>query len=367
MVCFSTLPQFAAILIRFLTHFLLYSYGANPWGVASIAQTRLKNTQPYDISVSLTLPKSPTNLERGNFMVALHLLDDIPPPKKQQKLDSPLPPQPTSSYTTGPLGQLLLPVQRDPSFYFAGKNIMFTSTRPGLLPYTDPLVSLASRIFFIAYHVLKPHSEYTTLRINLAENLAFPRGAVLPTSVFVEVQAGQSLQVHKASATFAAQLAGLRYFMYYWRVTAFLGFTAAFWVCEVGFMVVTWGLASVLLGGGGKSDGGGAVVKVEEGEQTVKRDNNEEEGMSPTERTFPSTSKQPPIKYEGRIKQEEGEAQGIAPDAHPAAEADDEDEDDGELEGEGAAYRDSGIGTSYDDNVSREGVKRRVSGRSGRG
>ena len=298
-------------------------------------------------------------------MVALHLLDDLPPRRKIQDQDIPLPLQPTSSYTTGPHGQPLLPVQRDPSFYFAGKKIMFTSTRPALLPYTDPLVSLASRVFFIAYHVLKPHSEYTTLRINLAENLAFPRGAVLPTSVFVEVQAGQSLQVHRASATFAAQLAGLRYFMYYWRVTAFLGFTAAFWVCEVGFMVVTWGLASLLFRGGEKLGGGDAVVKVEGGE-VVKRDNENDDGLSDTERTFPSTSRQPPLKFEGRIKQEEGEAQGIAPDVYPAVEADDE--DDGELEDDGPAYRDSGIGTSYDDNVSREGVKRRSSGgRPGRG
>ncbi len=50
------------------------SYGLNPYGVAFLGDRNLEDLQAYDITVSLTLPRSPANINRGNFMVALHLL-----------------------------------------------------------------------------------------------------------------------------------------------------------------------------------------------------------------------------------------------------------------------------------------------------
>lgn len=74
--------------------------------------------------------------------------------------------------------------------------------------------------------------------------------------------------------------------------------------------------------------------------------------LSDTERTFPSSSKQPALKYEVRIKEEELEESDILP-INPGALADDE-EDEEELRA-----RDSGIGTSFSDNVNRQSTKRR--------
>lgn len=360
------------------TYMYAKSYGANPWAVSSLPQARLKNHQAYDITVSLTLPNSPANLDRGNFMVALRLLggeDTQTSDRKKTKTQQQIEPPPSSSlpnspFEVGPEGKSVLPVRHDPKYYLARKKVLATSTRPALVPYQDPLVSLASRIVWLPYYVfINPRkSETTSLHISLMEKVYFGKEIKLPTEVFVEVQAGQNLQVYRASATFAAQLEGLRWFMAYHSWIAFVLFTSFFWVCEMVVLAGTWGTVWVLLRMAGwklgedenKAKGKDAVVKAEP-DEGLRRRNENEDGLSDTERTFPSIAGQPPLKFEGRIKQEEGEPQGIAPEIHPAAEADDEDDGE-EEEGDGPAYRDSGIGTSYDDNVPREGVKRRTSG-----
>ncbi|KAM7197372.1 putative adipose-regulatory protein (Seipin) domain containing protein [Rhypophila sp. PSN 637] len=352
-----------------------YGYGVNPWGISSLPQGRLKNHQAYDITVSLTLPNSPANLDRGNFMIALHLLgnDDSNINQKQSQVEPPLSPWPASSFEVGPEGKLSIPVRRDPAYYITCKKVLVTSTRPTLLLYQDPLVSLASRIFWLPYYVfINPgKSEATTLQIPLMEQVYFGKGITMPSDVFVEVQAGQSLQVYRASATFTAKLEGIRWFMAHHSWISFVLFTSFFWVCEMVVLAGTWGTVWLFLQFRDTAPAAkkGAMVKVEPGAKISLKKTENYDGLSDTERTFPSILGQPLLKFEGRIKQEEGEPEGIAPEVHPAGEADDE--DDGELGGaedDGPSYtgRDSGIGTSYDDNVAREGIKRRTSGSRGR-
>ncbi|KAK0628926.1 putative adipose-regulatory protein-domain-containing protein [Bombardia bombarda] len=363
---------------------LQYGYGRNPYGVASLAAANLKAQQPYDIYVSLTVPRSPANLERGNFMVAVRLLD-------------------------GPLG-----LEMDGGGGNAGDNdgygsppplvhpdlpaaalvsarnskALYSATRPTLIPYTHPLVALASRVLFLAYHVVYPHaSETTTLVVSMAERLAFgggPQGGGeqgrLPTSILVEVQAGGQptpLQVYEAHVTLAAKLGGLRWFMFRYRWTAFAALTGVFWAMEIGLLGLAW-LALTAYFGVRFAEEDGVEGGDGQGERmvTVKKEGE----MSDTERTFPSTSKQPPLKFEGRvgIKQEEGVGAGAGGEAGffpvvggPGADADDEDDEDEEEEGEatgyGSGWRDSGIGTSYSDHVSREGARKRSSGKRSAG
>ena len=84
----------------------------------------------YDVSVELTLPRSPPNTERGNFMVALFAT--------KSKIDNP-----AQSWT----------VPQDPYDHIRADNVVFSSRRPALVPYEDPLVSYASRVLFLLYHV----------------------------------------------------------------------------------------------------------------------------------------------------------------------------------------------------------------------
>lgn len=318
------------------------SYEANPYGLISLADKSFGSYQEYDISVTLHLPRSPANLERGNFMLALHLLDDKTP-TGSNKVIAP------NSITPN--------VVPGPSSLLDGRNILHTSTRPAIVPYTDPLVSLASRLLFLAYHVFVPASETTTLVVPLVERLEFIPGSMSPTKLVLDVQAGQTLQVYSAFVTITAQLGGLRWYMHNWWVTSFIVFTTAFWCCEVlscgvGFLVLrAW------LGGSGAVEKD-PVLKLEGKQQqpAIKQEaSGDGKHLEDIPMTFPTSSGQLPLRYEPSDSGHTSGLDGDAPQADmppaPGGEADDEYEDAGaqEYEGLGEAdeARDSGIGTSF--------------------
>ncbi|KAJ4352624.1 hypothetical protein N0V85_009648, partial [Neurospora sp. IMI 360204] len=210
---------------------LQYGYGPNPYGISPLTSYNLKPSQPYDISVTLNLPRSPTNVYRdtGNFMVALHLLNGSP--EIQRVIQPPVPPlnieNPLTGKPGGPdIASFITPIPLavpDPVSHLTNNKILFSSTRAAVIPYIDPLVAKAKRVMFLGYHVLFPeHAEVVTLQLPLAEKVQFPRrssskdaarlglvGDGTPTSLLVEVQAGQKLQVYEASVTITAKLTGL--------------------------------------------------------------------------------------------------------------------------------------------------------------
>ncbi|KAL2266126.1 hypothetical protein VTJ83DRAFT_5478 [Remersonia thermophila] len=271
---------------------LQYGAGPHPFGIASL--NGLVTRQPYDLTVSLTLPRSPPNLGRGNFMIALHLLAQADP-AASSKMHPPLPyhlPDRTPSATAAtatettptsspddPL-RALQPTRLNLPSFLATHAVLYTTTRPALIPYVDPLADLASRLLFLPYHLLAAHPRTATVRLEvpMAEDLVFGGKASslssapqellprVPERVLLEVQAGQDLQVYEASVTVAARLRGLRGVMYRWRVTAFVLCTAAFWVAEVAVLgivaalVLGLDLGGLLAGAGkesaeGESDG----------------------------------------------------------------------------------------------------------------
>ncbi|KAK3349979.1 putative adipose-regulatory protein-domain-containing protein [Lasiosphaeria hispida] len=339
---------------------LQYGYGPNPFGVAALAGKNLKNSQPYDISLSLTLPRSPANLERGNFMVALHLLDGALAPGKPALAYDGGGDRLRTSYSPDASAAL---VQPDLRSYIADKRVLYSTTRPALVPYTNPLVALVSRWLLMPYYLLFPHAEMSTVAVTMAERVVFGRGAALPRSLLVEVQAGQGLQVYEASVTLTAQLEGLRWFMHHYRVLSFAVFSGIFWAI---IMVVTLAVFTVPLymifnkvvgaGGDGGSDVGG-----DDDDGVVGK--TEERNMSDTERTFPSSSKQPvALKYETPVKKEERRRPlSVLPAVNVGAEADDEDDGEVDYNRAGAEFRDSGIGTSYSDSrsQSKDGARKR--------
>ncbi|KAL2162166.1 hypothetical protein VTH06DRAFT_7079 [Thermothelomyces fergusii] len=239
---------------------LQYGVGPNPFGIASLEG--IASRQPYDITVSLSLPRSPANLDRGNFMIALHLLSPVPAagsarPQTGRGLTLPyLPPanpgpdasSSSSSASTSSrhsLDALLQPTRLDLPSFLASHTIVHTTTRPALIPYVDPLASQATRVLLLFYHMLAPRAAATVrLDVPMAEGLSFSssssssspssfsypqRRPPLPESLLLEVQAGQGIQVYDARVTLVARLRGLRAFMYRWKVTAFVAVTGAFW------------------------------------------------------------------------------------------------------------------------------------------
>lgn len=225
-------------------------YGQHPYGIASLEAKNLKDNQLYDITASLTLPRSPANLERGNFMAAMYLLDrdGTAPPKKPETTAAML--KPVEMPGSLEMPYLLTSPFPDPLRLFSDRRILHASRRPALIPYADPLVSRASRVLFLLYYLAFPHvAESTVLEIPMAEGVSFSSGGgagpgtrpiLFPSSVFIELRAGQALQVYEASVTLRARLTGLRWLMWQYRIATFFVLTTAFWACEVLSAVVMW-------------------------------------------------------------------------------------------------------------------------------
>ncbi|KAF5018474.1 hypothetical protein F66182_9547 [Fusarium sp. NRRL 66182] len=307
---------------------LQYGSGINPYGIASLQTPPLKTHQEYDVSLTLSMPRSNPNLERGNFMISLHMLD-----------------------SKDDLG-LRVEAERHASLHngFETANALFSSRRPALFPYVDPLVSLASRVLFLFYHMFAPGSSTKTMIIPLAERVLFSKDLGVPKSAYVEVEAGQTIQVYNAHLQLTAQLRGLRWLMVHYRISTFLAFTLLFWVFEVTFMGVAWGIWSSAIG---LSPGSASTKAQRLGGATY---NQEDENTDHAE-TFPTYGRQQPLKYEPDVKEELSPEQPLS--EIPRAGADADDEDEGSFD-EDVQHRDSGIGTSYSEEGS-SSIRRRAS------
>lgn len=298
----------------------MHRLSSNPYGVAALTVPMLKSQQDYDISVTLSMPRSLPNVERGNFMISLYLLDS----RYSDTLDVS-----ARKFANDRLD-------------FEQGNVLFKSRRPALIPYVDPVVSLGSRILFLLYHLIVPSSQTCVLNVPVAERVTFPTDSAIPSTAYVEVEAGQGIQIYSASLTMTAQLSGLRWLMFHYRLLTFITFTMLFWVCELGFMVVAWAILSSLLGTSSSSTELKSYRNQRRsttGGMTDSDENDDGDDASDYPQQFPTYGKQPPLKHEPDVKDEEDHNQPLHEIPIAGEEADDEEE-----EGE---PRDSGIGTSY--------------------
>ena len=154
--------------------------------------------------------------------------------------------------------------------------------------------------------------------------------------------------------------------MYNHRIFSFVVFTGVFWTVELAFTLLAWLVLSYLIipdtvpnfpTKRGPSSHENVQVKDEEGSE----DGIDE--LSDTSRTFPTNSRQLPLRYssprakkEEEEEEEEDEQSGLSGLPLPTVEADDEDED-----ADFVLDRDSGIGTSLESTVDRRNSVRRRS------
>ncbi|KAG5944327.1 hypothetical protein E4U60_006079 [Claviceps pazoutovae] len=199
--------------------FLQYQSGVNPYGIAQLAYPSPKLHQDYDVSVQLLMPRSPSNKERGNFMVSLYLVRESV--KGHRVLTN---------------GRRMASVQQ----YLDGETVLFQSRRPALMPYEDPILSAVKRVLFLGYYVLFPGAQARSMTIQLAERINFDKVAAKPTTAVVEIEAGQHIQIYETALTLTAQLRGLRWLMFHYRLLTYTVFTILFWVCEILFMCLAW-------------------------------------------------------------------------------------------------------------------------------
>ncbi|KAF6834407.1 seipin domain-containing protein [Colletotrichum musicola] len=284
------------------------------------------------------MPRSPANMHRGNFMVALYLLDAGAMLPGGDPLQPHIPPEPYG--------------------HFDGKSILFSSRRPALMPYQDPLLSTASRVLFMIYHLIFADSQTCVLTVPMAERVELTKRTSLPASAYLEIQSGQSIETYHVSLTLTAQLKGLRWLMYHYRLTTLTAATFLFWTSEILFTALAWLVWSGLL----RSDSNVDTQARRDTEfsrsaaQAKREDGSGMDELSDAPRTFPTYGNQAPLRYEPEIKEEPQQNPRLEDIVPLGGEADDEEEEDAR-----GSYRgDSGIGTSYSEGGS-GGIRRRSS------
>ncbi|KAL8724851.1 MAG: hypothetical protein Q9181_006645 [Wetmoreana brouardii] len=329
------------------TIFLEFANGGHPHGTATL-DSSLTSLQPYDISLLLHLPRTPSNFAAGNFMLELSLLST-------KAASSP------SSTTARILPNI------------NSNAVLARSRRPAILTYASRIVDTASTLSGLPFYILGWKTESEALEVPMFEGVEFPRGgggANVPQSVELVVESEEKMQVYDVGLRVVARFGGLRWIMYYHRILSFVVFTSIFWTSSMISALVAWVVLSSYL-----HTRSTTVVKKED-EPTIKSEPEESEldepslmeGLSDTSRTFPTLGRHMPLHFSGRREGVSGGDNGEAVDKEEnvvqstgiqplSAEADDEDDDFEAASG----FKDSGIGTSLDEGQRAQMQRRRKS------
>lgn len=144
---------------------LQFATGASPFGFVDLVPD-ITSLQPYDISVKLKLPRTPSNLAVGNFMLDVSLL----------------------GYDDAVLAQ---------------------SSRPASLTYRSAAVEVSNKAARLPAYVLGWRQEAETVETTLLEEIGFGKGWV-PSKLKLELQSTGRLQVYSAEVRFSTRFNGVR-------------------------------------------------------------------------------------------------------------------------------------------------------------
>ncbi|KAB8257809.1 putative adipose-regulatory protein-domain-containing protein [Aspergillus pseudonomiae] len=249
----------------------------HPWGIASLG-SELVSLQAYDVNVELELPRTPSNLAAGNFMLDLTLVS-----------------QPSTSVLTG-TNSSTFPLSR--------------SRRPAILTYASPLVDTASKLSLMPFYVFGWTREAEKLVVPMMERVEFARGRRnLPESLRLEIHSNEEMQIYKATVEFKARFTGLRWMMYNWKITSFFIFSSLFWSICMTSASISWVIIASLSSTGTHEP----EMKEEAGDETPIKQEPSEETSSLME--APSTSSANPeerrrIKREDEYEADDDESDG---------------------------------------------------------
>ncbi|KAF2764930.1 hypothetical protein EJ03DRAFT_331396 [Teratosphaeria nubilosa] len=304
-----------------------------PYGTVSLAPDMV-GAQQYDVAVELDLPRTPANSEAGNFMVEVSMF--APAEKRGTS---------TGHSIMDTVHAGLAPGSTN------APTMLASSRRSAILPYRSQLIDLAYKATELHWYLLGIRQESEKLRVAMFEKISFPSGwKHVPATMKVELQSEGTMQVYAAKAIFRARFRGLRWLMYNHRIISAVIFISGFWMTEMVFAGLAWFIVTMCLLSSPED------VKAEEVLEVVDRIKQEPDDSVPptpkhseTERIFPTSYSQQPLRYSSpRIKQEDDEGSGVflTQEGHavtPAAEAEADDEDD-----DADFFLDSGVGTSMD-------------------
>ncbi|KAL4754096.1 putative adipose-regulatory protein-domain-containing protein [Aspergillus terricola var. indicus] len=235
----------------------------HPWGIAAL-DSDLISSQAYNVHVELELPRTPSNLASGNFMLDLTLLS-----------------QSSSSARTG--GEITAqPISH--------------SRRPAILTYASPLVDISSKASFMPLYVLGWKREAERLVVPMMERVEFSRGAHnVPDALRLEVQSEEKMQFYSAKVKFTASFTGLRWIMYHWRIPSFFVFSFMFWSVSMFSFSLSWIVLACLSNKVVKTEEEDEGVKEEEdseNEPTIKEEQSEKLGLLDIESTTQTSDRE---------------------------------------------------------------------------
>lgn len=155
--------------------YILVDSDGPPWGTAPLG-TELATLQPYDVTVQLEMPRTPSNLAAGNFMLDLSLFS-----------------------------------HRSISAKNTSRELIARSRRPAILTYASPIVDTASKVTYMPLYLTGWRREAETLEVQMMEQIEFPRGwRNLPENLRVEIHSDEKMQIYNAKVEFRATFTGLR-------------------------------------------------------------------------------------------------------------------------------------------------------------
>ncbi|KAF3937998.1 Seipin [Dactylella cylindrospora] len=191
-------------------HLVYGTYRFVPYGAANISYNVLMHNQPYDIYVSLRMPTSRRNFEAGNFMINLTLFDE--------GLEAPV--------------------------------ALASSRRPACLTYKSNLIQTMDTVMRSPLYLSGWTREEETLNILMMESEVFGKNR-LPKYLGIRVGNDYSFEkapeAYESKVYFKAKFKGLRYFMYNYRIIAFITFTGMFWMTELFWASIAWMIISSYL------------------------------------------------------------------------------------------------------------------------
>ncbi|KAK4935240.1 hypothetical protein LTR10_023667 [Elasticomyces elasticus] len=338
--------------------YLDYRQGAQPHATTALDTSALISQQAYDVELILNMPRTPANLDAGNFMLDLSLLG---PAVNARGMPDVVP-----SWLAN----------------ISTENVQYHSRRPAILPYSSPVLSLSHTLLYLPWHFLNLRDlDSSHLVVPMFELVSFPRGSRnVPTHARLEVQSNSVLQIYTAKLAFRAKFQGIRYLIYNYRIASFVVFTATFYMVSVISMALAWALISMLFSSTERASEKYKTIKQEDGVKSerdatstpkIKTEDETESSahglsisnLSDTAAQFPTGRGQMPVSFPGRSPVADTALDNATDELTrpigPDEAADDEDE---EWEIRGRPFDgDSGIGTSMESERTTSGVVRRRS------
>ena len=158
----------------------------HPYGVASLSSA-LTSLQPYDVTLHLHLPRTPNNLEVGNFMLDLSLLS---PPMASSSADGRL--------------SSVIPLHNH-------TQVIARSRRPAILTYASPIIDTANTLSGLPWYLIGWKKESEVLEVSMFDGVEFARGwRNIPQEVKVVVEADKKMQFYEVGIEIVARFSGLR-------------------------------------------------------------------------------------------------------------------------------------------------------------